>query len=178
MTLSFKPFIQPNNILMSCSLQNFILLFNLPQTSLISHKLFGNRLQRHKLARKPIDCQINLAKSSFANNFSNLIAINGCSEFLATLDPLNQSLSSRRQILLLLINIHITKTLRVLNSFGLLDFWLLNMLGLVEDNLWLLNVSAIWGCVSETHWSYLVYAFTWTKYHILLVLLKLVWLLV
>lgn len=143
MALSFKPFIQSNNILMSCSLQNFILLFNLPQTSLISHKLFCNRLQSHKLPSKPINCQINLAKSSFANNFSNLIAINSCNEFPATLYSLNQGLSSGCQILQLVINIYVIKTLWILNSFWLFDFWLLNMFGLVENKLRLLNVSVI-----------------------------------
>ena len=97
MTLSLKPFIQPNNILMPSSLQNLKLLLNLPQTNLISHKLFSNRFQSHKLASKPINRQIDLAKSPLANNLSNLITINSRREILASPDPGDQSLSSRRE---------------------------------------------------------------------------------
>ena len=97
MTLSLKPFIQPNNILMPSSLQNLKLLLNLPQTNLISHKLFSNRFQSHKLASKPINRQIDLPKSPLANNLSNLITIDSRREILASPDPGDQSLSSRRE---------------------------------------------------------------------------------
>ena len=87
MTLSLKPFIQPNNILMPSALQNLKLLLNLPQTNLISHKLFSNRFQS----------QIDLPKSPRANNLSNLITIDSRREILASPDPGDQSLSSRRE---------------------------------------------------------------------------------
>jgi hypothetical protein len=98
MTLSFKPLIQPNNILMPCPLQNFTLLFNLPQTSLISHKLFSNRFQSDKLSSKPINSQIDLSKSPFTNNLSYLITINRRSKIPITLYSQYQGLSSGCQI--------------------------------------------------------------------------------
>lgn len=90
MTLSFKSLIQPNNILMSSPLQYFILLFNLPQTSLICHKLLSYGLQGHKLASEPIYSQIDLAKSPFADDFADLITINSCCKICTSFYPLDQ----------------------------------------------------------------------------------------
>lgn len=161
---------------MPCPLQNFKFLFNFPQTCLISHKLLCNRFQSDKLSSKPINSQIDLAKSPFTNNLSYLITINSGCKFYIPLYPLYQSLSSGCQILWSVFQLLIIQTFLVLNSFGLFDFWFLNMFGLVDDNLPLIIILVIWGCICESQRSYFFNAFPRPKHHVLLIFLR--WMLV
>ena len=71
--LSLKALIEPDNIFLSRSLQDIVLLHDLLQWRLVLHGFLANTFQRHELATQPMDGQVDLAKGSFTYDFANLI---------------------------------------------------------------------------------------------------------
>jgi len=68
--------IKSDYVLLLGASENVELLHDLALAGFFIHELLVDRFQSHKFARKPVDRQIYLAKSSLAHNFTNFVVLN------------------------------------------------------------------------------------------------------
>ena len=78
MRFSIETFIQPDDIRMSGPLENIVFLSDLLERLFIAHHLLRYRFKSYKLSCESVYSQINFSKSSFANDFANLVVLRLC----------------------------------------------------------------------------------------------------
>ena len=76
MTFSFKTFIKSDNVSVSRSFKNVVLLHNLLEGGFVVHEGLVDWLQSNELARQSMNSKVNFTKSTLSDDFSNLIIVN------------------------------------------------------------------------------------------------------
>lgn len=76
MLLSLEALVQPNDVLLACTLQNVVLLHDLLEAALILHERLVDGFECDKLAREPMNGEVDLAEGSFTNDLADLVVVN------------------------------------------------------------------------------------------------------
>lgn len=72
----FKALVEPDDIGVANSLQDFVFLDDFLVGGLVAHERLVDGLQRHELGGQPVDSQVDLAKGSFSNHLADFIVLN------------------------------------------------------------------------------------------------------
>ena len=76
MLLGLEALVQSNNVLLACTLQNVVLLHDFLEAALVLHERLVDGLECNEFSREPMNGEVYLAESSFANDLADLVVVN------------------------------------------------------------------------------------------------------